>query len=133
MRYLAMPWNILWRPLPFYHPINIRKPLVFCFDVEFLKNCEPTFFEAFQSDGKIGLNLFWPYETLCAIWYHLEKLLNMQNTHGRVLLSVKLQASGFCWSVQPYLSITPSWVFFTLFKWYKWYPITQSITYRNWD
>ena len=28
----------------------------------------------------------------CAIWYHLYNLKNVKNTHGRVLLLVKLQA-----------------------------------------
>ena len=28
----------------------------------------------------------------CAIWYHLHNLKNMKNTHGGVLLLVKLQA-----------------------------------------
>ena len=29
---------------------------------------------------------------LCAIWYHFYNLKNVKNTHGRVLLLVKLQA-----------------------------------------
>ena len=28
----------------------------------------------------------------CAIWYHLDNLKNVENTHGGVLLLVKLQA-----------------------------------------
>ena len=28
----------------------------------------------------------------CAIWYHLHNLKNMKNTHGEVLILVKLQA-----------------------------------------
>ena len=28
----------------------------------------------------------------CAIWYHLYNLKNVKNSHGRVLLLVKLQA-----------------------------------------
>ena len=28
----------------------------------------------------------------CAIWYHLPNLKNVKNTHGRLLLLVKLQA-----------------------------------------
>ena len=31
----------------------------------------------------------------CAIWYYLNNLKNMKNTHGGVLILVKLQASGF--------------------------------------
>ena len=30
---------------------------------------------------------------LCAIWYHLHNLKNVKNTHGGVLLLVKLKAS----------------------------------------
>ena len=29
----------------------------------------------------------------CVIWYHLYSLKNVKNTHGRVLILVKLQAS----------------------------------------
>ena len=28
----------------------------------------------------------------CAIWYHLQNLKNVKNTHGRVLILVKVQA-----------------------------------------
>ena len=31
---------------------------------------------------------------LCAIWYHLYNLKNTKNTHGAVLLLVKLQAKS---------------------------------------
>ena len=31
----------------------------------------------------------------CAIWYHLYNLKNVKNTHGGVLILVKLQASAF--------------------------------------
>ena len=34
------------------------------------------------------------YETLCAIWYHLYYLKNLKNTHGGVLLLVKLEAKA---------------------------------------
>ena len=30
----------------------------------------------------------------CAIWYHLYNVKNVKNTHGRVLLVVKMQADG---------------------------------------
>ena len=46
------------------------------------------------------------YEMSCAIWYHLHNLKTAKNTHGRVLLLVKLQASA------------PR-VFFKLCKWYQ--------------
>ena len=41
-----------------------------------------------------------------------------KNTHGGVLLSVKLQAKS-------------PWVFFKFFKLYKWYQIAQSITIKK--
>ena len=34
------------------------------------------------------------YETLCAIWYYLHNLKHVKNTHGGVLLLVKLQAEA---------------------------------------
>ena len=43
---------------------------------------------------------------LCAIWYHLY----LKNTHGGVLLLLKLEAAK---------SNTPPWVFFTFLKLYK--------------
>ena len=43
----------------------------------------------------------------CAIWYHLYNLKNVKNTHGRVLLLVKLQATK---------SNTHPWVFFMFFS-----------------
>ena len=49
---------------------------------------------------------------LCAIWYHLYNFKNVKNTHGRVLLLVKLQASVFT-------------------KLYKWYQIVQRTTNVN--
>ena len=60
----------------------------------------------------------------CAIWYHLYNLKNVKNTHGVVLLLVKLQAYFT-------KSNTPSWVFLTFFKLYKWYQIVQRITYNE--
>ena len=54
-------------------------------------------------------------EMLYAIWYHLYNLNNVKNTDGGVLLLVKLQASTCNFTK----SITPQWVFFTIFKLYK--------------
>ena len=54
---------------------------------------------------------------LWAIWYQLYNLKNVENIHGRVLHLVKLQALAFNFTK----SITPPWVFFTIFKLYKWY------------
>ena len=34
------------------------------------------------------------YVMLCTIWYHLHNLKNAKNTHGGVLLLVKLQAKS---------------------------------------
>ena len=53
------------------------------------------------------------YVMRCAIWWHLYNFKNVKNTHGGVLILVKLQASGF-----------------TFFKLYKLYQIAQRITYR---
>ena len=55
----------------------------------------------------------------CAIWYHLYNLKNVKNTHGGVLILVKLQA---------YKINTPPWVFFMSSKLYKWYQIAQRTT-----
>ena len=63
--------------------------------------------------------------TLCAIWYHLYNLKKRENTHGRVLLSVKLLADVCNFTKRN----TPPWVSFTLFKLYKWYQIAQRTTY----
>ena len=45
---------------------------------------------------------------LCAIWYYLYNLKKLRNTHGGVLLLVKLQASACDFTK----SNTTSWVFF---------------------
>ena len=59
----------------------------------------------------------------CAIWYHLYNLKNVKNTHEGVSLLVKLQACNFT------KGNTSPWVFFTIFKLCKWYPIVQRIIY----
>ena len=61
----------------------------------------------------------------CAIQYHMHNLKNVKNTHGGVLLLVKLQAKA-CNSTK---SNTPSWVFFTFFKLCEWHQIAQSTTF----
>ena len=48
---------------------------------------------------------------------------NVKNTHGGVILLIKLQASAYNFTK----SNTPPWVFFTFFKLYKWYQIAQSV------
>ena len=63
----------------------------------------------------------------CAIWYHLYNLINVKNTHGGLLILVKLQAKA-C-SVTK-INTLP-WVFFTFLKLYKCYEIAQRITYKG--
>ena len=63
----------------------------------------------------------------CAIWYHLYNLRNVKNTHGGVLISVKLQAETCNFTKIN----TPPWVLFTFLKLYKWYQIAQRITYSE--
>ena len=60
-----------------------------------------------------------------AIWYHLHNLKNAKNTHGGVLILVKLQVESCNFTKIK----TPPWVFFTFLKLHKWYHIAQSITY----
>ena len=50
----------------------------------------------------------------CRIWYHLYNLKNMKNTHGRVLLLVKLQAEAVNDVVLVFLLLTLS-IFHTRF------------------
>ena len=59
--------------------------------------------------------------------YHLYNLKNVKNTHGGVLLLVKFQTKAQNFTK----SSTLPWVFFTLFKFCKWYQIAQSITYHE--
>ena len=66
------------------------------------------------------------FEILCVIWYHLYNLKNLRNTHGGVLLLVKLQTEACNFNK----SNTPLWVFLTFFRLYKWYQIPQSIPYK---
>ena len=52
------------------------------------------------------------YEKLCVIWYYLYNLKNVKNTHGGVLLLVKLQTKTCNFTK----SSTAPWVFLTFFK-----------------
>ena len=61
----------------------------------------------------------------CAIWYHLYNLKNLKNTHGRVLILVKLQAKACNFTK---INALP-WVLFTFFNLCKWYQIKQRMTY----
>ena len=65
------------------------------------------------------------YLMLFVIWYYLYDLKNMENTHGGVLLLVKLLASSRIFTK----SITHPRMFFMFFKLYKWYQITQNVSY----
>ena len=58
--------------------------------------------------------------------YHLYNLKNVKNTHGGVLLLIKLQAKAKASNFTK--SNTPPWVFFTFSKLCKWYRIAQCIT-----
>ena len=63
----------------------------------------------------------------CTIWYHLYNLKNVKNTHGRVLILVKLQAEACNFTKT---NILP-WVFLMFFKLCKWYQTAQRITFDN--
>ena len=74
--------------------------------------------------GNVDLNVL-TFLMFCASWYHLYNLKSVENTHGGVLLLVKLQAlAGNCTK-----SSTPQWVVFTFSKLHKWYLIAQSVSY----
>ena len=65
------------------------------------------------------------FETLCAICYYLYNLKNVKNSHGGLLVLVKLWAKAYNFTK----TSIPPWVFFTCFELYKWYQITQTIIY----
>ena len=56
-------------------------------------------------------------------------LKNVKNSHGGVLLLVKLQGSDYNFTK----SNIPPWVFFMFFKLQKWYQIAQSVSYSNYN
>ena len=64
---------------------------------------------------------------LCAIWHHLYNLKNVKNTHGGVILLVKLQAEAYNFTK----SNTFPYVFFTFLKLNEWYQIAQSMPYLD--
>ena len=47
-------------------------------------------------------------EMFCAIWYHLHNLKNVKNTHGGVLLLVKLKVTLLYWYVSRFLNYIPN-------------------------
>ena len=63
----------------------------------------------------------------CAIWYHIYNFKNVKNTHRGVLILVKLQAEAEACNFTKIN--TPPWMFFTLFKLYKWYQIARRTIY----
>ena len=62
------------------------------------------------------------YVMIFTVSYHLYKWKNVKNTHGGMLLFIKLQTSAYNFTK----SNTPPWVFFTFFKLYKCYEIAQT-------
>ena len=83
-------------------------------------------FQVLSYPQQLLLLMFDIYVVRCVIWYHSHNFKNMKNTHGGVLILVKLQASA-CNITK---INTPPWVFFTFLKWYKWYQIVQRTTYK---
>ena len=69
-------------------------------------------------------NISYSLITFLVFWCHMYNFRNVKNIHRRVLLLVKFQAEASNFSK----SNTPTWVFFTFFKWYKCYQIAQHIT-----
>ena len=61
------------------------------------------------------------------IWYYIYNLKNVRNTHGGVLLLVKLHAKACNFTK----SNTLPWLFFTFFILYEWYQIAQRTTYKE--
>ena len=52
---------------------------------------------------------------------------NVKNTHGGVLLVVKLMAEAYNFSK----SNTPPWLFFAFLELYKWYQTAQSLLFQR--
>ena len=63
----------------------------------------------------------------CAIWYNLYNLQIVKNTHKGVLILVMLQAAACNFTKIN----TPPWVFFMIFKLYKWNQIAQRTTNKQ--
>ena len=83
---------------------------------QLLQNCSlipnrkrQRYFLTFSQYDKILLVLF---VIRCATWYHFYNLKNVKNTHERVLILVKLQATACSFTKIN----TPPLVFFTFFK-----------------
>ena len=65
--------------------------------------------------------------SFCMIWCHLHNLKNGENCHRGVLLLVKMQAKAGSLTK----TNTSPRLFFTFFKYSKWYQIVQRITYAE--
>ena len=63
---------------------------------------------------------------LCGIWSYLYNLKNVRNTHGEVLLLIKLQAETCNFTKIN----TPPWMFFTFFILCKCYQIAQIVSIK---
>ena len=61
--------------------------------------CTLSFYRLMYSPYKAVLQIpkliLLTYAVVCAIWYHPYNLKNVKNSHGEVLLLVKLQAEAF--------------------------------------
>ena len=64
---------------------EIPKALIFCVWVTLLEFEGPP-----PKCNANSTELFSPFVMRCAIWYHLHNLKNVKNTHGGVLILVKL-------------------------------------------
>ena len=88
-------------------PLHVSHPDVAIIKDPCLVHCSFTGTNIFiTEDEELNLKLL-IIVMRCVIWYQLYILKNMQNTHRRVLLLVKLQA----FSLQFTKSNTPPWVF----------------------
>ena len=87
-------------------------------------------FSSAQTSNSFGMS--WSFSF---IWNALHDFLpfaqinKRENTHGWVLLLVKLQAEACNFTK----SETPPWIFFTFLKLYKWNQIAQRITWSGFE
>ena len=69
----------------------------------------------------------------CAISHHSYNLKNVKNTHGGVLILVKLIKLVKA-KARNFTKInSPQWVFFTFFKLYEWYEMAQRIIFNKFN
>ena len=94
---------------------------------EYLNFHRPLIYSIFQQKSQNCKSEHSAYVMRCTIWYHLHVLKKVKNTHGRVLLLVKLKTKACNFTK----SNTPPWMFFTFFRLHKWYQIVPSISYFN--